>query len=84
MVFELSSENVAQESYDPTHLPVATPFLFLQLLKEGFCFFFDALVLVCCGFFFFPLQGAALCLPQEQLVLLLNLIHLVVFHTSAP
>ena len=37
MVLVLSSENVAQKSYDPTHLPIATVFLFLQLLKEGFC-----------------------------------------------
>lgn len=47
MVLELSSENVAQKSYDPTHLPIATVFLFLQLLKEGFCLF-------CWVFFLFP------------------------------
>lgn len=73
MVLKLMSENVAQKSCDPTHLPVATVFLFLQLLKEGFCLFV-----------FFSLPGAALYVPWEQLVLLLNVIHLVVFHTSAP
>lgn len=39
MVLKLSSENVAQKSYDPAHLPVATVLLFLQLLQKGFCLF---------------------------------------------
>lgn len=83
MVPELSSENVAQRSHDPAHLPLATVFLFLQLLKKGFGLLVVVFVF---GLVFFlsSLPGAALYLSQEQLVLSLNLIRLVVFHTSAP